>query len=85
MLGLNKFLAGMILVLSFLAGQQVALRAQCWWCYQDPGPAGFPENFVMHGQCPCSPDLICWYFDCNCMGMQLYHAQCGENFYCIGC
>jgi len=89
MFNLKRLLAAAILMLWFLAGHQVALRAQCQQCYRTSGPAGQldPTWFIL-GQCPCTEGLDCIYFECDCDGIYWGNSRCGISpppSYCIGC
>jgi hypothetical protein len=85
MFRLKRLFVVFVLVLSFLAGHHIALKAQCFQCYQNPGPAGTLNYAYPSGPCVCNTQYICWYYTCLCDEEEFYHAQCGENFYCIGC
>ena len=85
MFGLKRLLAGLILVLSFLLGRQLALRAQCGGCYQNSGPAGDLIGAEALGECPCNPAESCYLYVCVCNGLQFNNLQCGAYFYCAGC
>jgi hypothetical protein len=86
---LKTLLATAILVLPFLAGHQVALRAQCSYCYRNPGVGGtLDPYYVILGQCPCNTQIDCIYFQCECNGLEFGHSQCGVSpppSSCIGC
>ncbi len=88
MFRLKRFLAAGILMLSFLAGHQLGLKAQCQACNKNPGPAGTFNYFeVILGVCPCNSEIDCIFYECDCSGFVFGHSQCGTNVYpdCIGC
>ena len=86
MLKLERLIGGMVLVLAFLAGHQVALKAQCSQCYENPGPAGTLSYFYDAYNCPCTPSIKCVHSWCQwCFGGIFMHKQCGGPAHCIGC
>jgi len=88
MFRLKRLLGALILVLSFLAGHQLALKAQCQYCYKNPGPAGTYDGiFVILGQGPCNTEIDCIFYECICQGIDIGHSQCGTEIEpdCIGC
>jgi hypothetical protein len=85
MFRLKRVLPGLVLVLSFLLGHEVAVKAQCQLCLQGGGPAGNLNGAIPESVCPCDPNEICWNFRCTCYSLNYYHAQCGNYPYCIGC
>jgi hypothetical protein len=84
----KKLVAVAIFALAFLAGNKVALKAQCQACYQNPGPAGQVRSQQWFGQCPCDPYSQCWYTYCSCYPFYWSHMQCSPGppvNVCIGC
>lgn len=88
MVPLKKLLAVVVFALAFLAGHQVALKAQCSACYENPGPAGVLAWQYPIGVCPCDANISCWWTYCGwCNGFFFAHRQCssGPPPVCWGC
>jgi hypothetical protein len=87
-LRLKRLFQIVVLVLSFLAGHQLVLNAQCSGCYVNPGPAGDYEGyFIILGKCPCNLTMDCLFYRCDCQSLHFPHSECGieANPICFGC